>query len=389
MLYLIKLNLLLAAGYLFYRIIFQSGTTLNARRYFLLFVVLFAATIPCIQNWNINAVQSDIPVLQSIQVGADNLQNSVVQQTNSTKPIALIYLIIAGVMFVISILKIAKLVRLLRISGKEKTGNYYLICNEQIPAPASFFNYIFMPANLDVKSNALILIHEKIHAAQWHSIDVLITEVVKCVCWFNPFVYLLQRDLRFVHECIADHEAGKAHQTIYQELLLRFHLSTSINILTNHFNQTSNLKRRITMFNSSFSTKKSFLKLALVLPFFIVAGILQTGAQNQIVSSVVVTESEVQPEFPGGMDALIKYLSENIKYPEAAKSDNIQGTTYIEFTVSKSGKIKNVTVKKGSNDLLDAEAVRVVKSMPDWTPGTKEGKKADFVQVLPIRFALN
>ena len=143
------------------------------------------------------------------------------------------------------------------------------------------------------------------------------------------------------------------------------------------------------MFNSSFSTKKSFLKLALVLPFFIVAGILQTGAQNQIVSSVVVTESEVQPEFPGGMDALIKYLSENIKYPEAAKSDNIQGTTYIEFTVSKSGKIKNVTVKKGSNDLLDAEAVRVVKSMPDWTPGTKEGKKAEFVQVLPIRFALN
>ncbi|MBK8345690.1 MAG: hypothetical protein IPL12_21875 [Bacteroidetes bacterium] len=161
MLYLIKLNLLLAAGYLFYRIIFQSGTTLNARRYFLLFVVLFAATIPCIQNWNINAVQSDIPVLQSIQVGADNLQNSVVQQTNSTKSIALAYLIIAGVMLVISILKIAKLVRLLRTSGKEKTGNYYLICNEQIPAPASFFNYIFMPANLDEKSNALILIHEK------------------------------------------------------------------------------------------------------------------------------------------------------------------------------------------------------------------------------------
>ncbi len=389
MLYLIKFNLLLAAGYLLYRIIFQSGTTLNARRYFLLFVVFFAAIIPLLENWNVNVNQGDIPVLQSIQVGADNLQNTVIEQTNSANPIMLIYLIIAGVMLVISILKIAKLVGLLRKSDKEKAGNYFLICNEKIPAPASFFNYIFMPANLDVKSNALILIHEKIHAAQWHSVDVLITEVVKCVCWFNPCAYLLQRDLRFVHECIADQEAGKAHQTIYQELLLRFHLSTSINILTNHFNQTSNLKRRITMFNSSFSTKKSLLKLALVLPFFIVAGILQTGAQNQIVSSAVITESEVQPEFPGGMDALIKYLSENIKYPEAAKSENMQGTTYVEFTVSKSGKIKNVTVKKGCNDLLDAEAVRVVKSMPDWTPGTKEGKKAEFVQVLPIRFALN
>ncbi|MBK8343520.1 MAG: hypothetical protein IPL12_09565 [Bacteroidetes bacterium] len=75
-------------------------------------------------------VQTDIPVLQSIQVGADNLQNSVVQQTNSTKSIALIYLIIARRNVCDFHIKIAK--HVLVAYQKEKTGNYYLICNEQI-----------------------------------------------------------------------------------------------------------------------------------------------------------------------------------------------------------------------------------------------------------------
>ena len=85
----------------------------------------------------------------------------------------------------------------------------------------------------------------------------------------------------------------------------------------------------------------------------------------------------------------MSYLASNIVYPEAAKTANIQGTSIIEFTVAKNGKVKDVHVKKSANPELDAEAVRVVSSMPNWIPGEKEGKKTDVVQILPIRFALN
>ena len=98
---------------------------------------------------------------------------------------------------------------------------------------------------------------------------------------------------------------------------------------------------------------------------------------------------EQVPEFKGGMDALMKYLSSNINYPQEAKDKNIQGKSLIRFVVEKDGSITDVEVARSSgNDLLDQESMRVVKSMPKWNPGKQSGRAVRTRFVLPVMFRL-
>lgn len=95
-------------------------------------------------------------------------------------------------------------------------------------------------------------------------------------------------------------------------------------------------------------------------------------------------------DFPGGRAALLKYLSENIRYPQVAQEMNIQGKCYLTFVVSENGYISNVKLKKGVTDCpeCDAEAMRVVRGMPKWTPGKNNGKAVNSVFSLPVTFKL-
>lgn len=98
---------------------------------------------------------------------------------------------------------------------------------------------------------------------------------------------------------------------------------------------------------------------------------------------------ETPASYPdGGLEGLKKYLSQNIKYPKEAQKKGIQGKVYIQFVVSDRGNITNIKVKKGVDPLLDEEAVRVVKSMQKWNPGTVNGKPVNSVFSLPITFRL-
>jgi len=97
---------------------------------------------------------------------------------------------------------------------------------------------------------------------------------------------------------------------------------------------------------------------------------------------------EEMPEFPGGTEEMKKYLSENIKYPENARKNNVHGKVYVAFVVRENGTITEVNEVKGVDAEIDAEAVRVVKKMPQWIPGKQSGKTVPVRYVLPIEFAL-
>ena len=98
---------------------------------------------------------------------------------------------------------------------------------------------------------------------------------------------------------------------------------------------------------------------------------------------------EKMPEYPGGIEAFMKFLSENVRYPEAASKAGIQGRVLVEFIVEKDGSISNIHVIQNVNEYLDAEAVRVVGTMPKWTPGMHEGKAVRVKYAVPISFRLN
>jgi TonB family protein len=101
-----------------------------------------------------------------------------------------------------------------------------------------------------------------------------------------------------------------------------------------------------------------------------------------------VTGVEELPEFPGGEKGRLKYFKENLRYPKEARSKGIKGRVYIEFKITKQGEVAEVHVKRGVDPLLDAEAVRVVGAMPNWSPGILGGKPVTVLLVQPVDFSL-
>ena len=99
--------------------------------------------------------------------------------------------------------------------------------------------------------------------------------------------------------------------------------------------------------------------------------------------------AETMPQFPGGPNALMKYLSENTKYPESAKANKIEGRVFVSFVIEKDGSITNAEVMRGIDKECDAEAVRVVSSMPKWQAGTQNGEAVRCRFTAPFIFKLN
>jgi len=105
-------------------------------------------------------------------------------------------------------------------------------------------------------------------------------------------------------------------------------------------------------------------------------------------NSRMIDYLERVPEFPGGEKALLNFIKRNLKYPTEDEKNGVEGRVIVRFMIRKTGKVENVVVIKGVSKSLDAEAVRIVSSLPDWNPGVANGKKVDVPYTLPISFRL-
>jgi protein TonB len=106
---------------------------------------------------------------------------------------------------------------------------------------------------------------------------------------------------------------------------------------------------------------------------------------EQVFESFAIQE---KPAFPGGDAALMKYVAENVKYPVVAQENGVEGTVYIRFVVTKLGTVGEAQVMRSADPLLDAEALRVVKSLPTWTPGKNNGNPVNVWFIIPVKFKL-
>ncbi|PJB16072.1 MAG: energy transducer TonB [Flavobacteriales bacterium CG_4_9_14_3_um_filter_32_8] len=110
--------------------------------------------------------------------------------------------------------------------------------------------------------------------------------------------------------------------------------------------------------------------------------------EEEVVEEEVFTIVESMPEFPGGTTKMMEYLRDNVKYPPAAKANGITGKVFVNFTIGKNGEIRDIKIIRGVHDLLDKEAIRVVKAMPTWKAGKQRGKAVSVSFNLPINFVL-
>lgn len=111
-------------------------------------------------------------------------------------------------------------------------------------------------------------------------------------------------------------------------------------------------------------------------------------AKEEVDEDVVFTVVEQQAEFPGGMEALVKFLQKNVKYPAIARRMGVEGSVFVSFVVDRAGAISDIQVVKGISAECDKEAVRVVGMMPPWKPGKQNGKAVKSRFVLPVKFKL-
>ena len=132
--------------------------------------------------------------------------------------------------------------------------------------------------------------------------------------------------------------------------------------------------------------KTSILKFALLSLFFLTAPNQIMAQTNQIYKFV---ELSTPPTYPGGMANFYKLISNNIKYPDAAKKNNIEGTVFVSFVVEKDGSLTDIQALKKLGHGTDEEAIRVMELSEKWTPGKVDGKAVRVQYSLPVKFKLS
>ena len=412
--YLLKVNAGIALFYAFYKLFCQRDTFFQWRRFALLSFLGISFIYPLldIQDWVMEQ-----PAIYELADYYTVLMNT--EEIAATAPVAYeapqrpdlltlcTYLYYIGVM-VMSFRFIIQLVSICYIRWKGQVvylNDQRIISLPSEANPFSFFGWIFLYLpQLEEDSREEILMHEQTHARQWHSVDVIVSELANIICWFNPFSWLLKGEIRLNLEYLADNQVAKTMEDSkqYQYHLLGLAHTHSKTGLYNNFN-VSQIKNRIIMMNKKRTRTAGRIKYALFAPLaaalLIASNISCTSTDKQEVNNESMESRaaetpifqivEEMPEFVGGLAACMKYLGANISYPEEAIKNGIQGRVIVQFIVEKDGSITDPKVAKGVDPLLDKEALRVVSTMPNWKPGKQRGEAVRVKYTLPVSFKMD
>ncbi len=311
-----------------------------------------------------------------------------------------------------------RLIKIVR-SGEsvEREGYTLVLLPEGRVAPFSWGKYVVMGKDDYEAAGETVTAHELAHIHCRHCLDLLAAQAVCILLWYNPAAWLMREELKTVHEYQADASvlASGIDPRTYQMLLIKKAVGTRFQSLANSLNH-SKLKKRITMMykekNSGLRRLRGLvLALAPVAAIAVVnipavagcldgmrAASLETtdepikvvaaGTIRKDTQNISESKPDVLAQYPGGEGEMFKYLAHNINYPEAAANADHQGRSVVQFTVKTDGSLSDFEIIQSSYPELDAEAIRVIASMPAWTPAQANGKAVASFYTLPVQFRL-
>lgn len=421
--YLLQSTVSVILLYAVYWLFLKRDTFFSVNRVYLVASIIFSLAFPLFR-WNLfirDESAAYVYLLETITISPGVVKETVEANLTAIRVITIAYLTGVALFSIRFLFQLVQVYQLILKFGIRRERGMRLVFTDRNYQPFSFFRLVFIPDSLkDAGILPEVIEHERVHVRQAHSADLILLEVLTIVQWFNPVIWLYRRSLKSVHEYLADEGVlvrgyDPAH---YRELLLNQSLGIQVNDLTNNFNH-SLLKNRMIMMTKTRSRQIDRWKAALAIPVamalvmaFSVSVNLSMGQEEPKKAQVaekpappppppaagkelasdekVYQEVKFMPEFPGGMDGLVKYMMANVKYPEEAKKKGITGTVYVSFVVEKTGKVTKPALMKGAEPSLDAEALRVISGMPNWKPGRNDEGKAVNVQFnLPVKFALD
>ena len=313
-----------------------------------------------------------------------------------------IYIIGVVAIFTMTVVQTVRLTRQLRQCEHitDNRGNT-VVLTDCATSPFCLFHYIVMSRDDYANNRSYILTHEQEHIRLGHSIDLVVLQAATIIQWFNPFVWLIGKNLKAIHEFEVDEAVLNKgiDATQYQKFLVIKAVGNRLQPFANNLNKES-LKRRIIMMNQKRSNRWMMLKALLVIPVATLAVSVFANGTNasetpkephpqKTTQTKIHDAVEEMPEFNGGQLAMMEFLMNNMKYPQAAVKAKQQGKAIVGFVVRKDGTVSDVHITKSAGHaVLDEEAIRVVKAMPAWKPGKQKGEPVNVKYSVPITFKL-
>lgn len=450
--YLIKINVALMLLYGFYRLTVSRDTFFGLRRLTLWLIYAVALMVPALnlEYWvrdtptmasmaNVYADTFYPVVVVKAQAPSITWMDMLLG----------IYWAGVAVLSLRLVWQLFSIIRLAVISRKQEVEGITVHLLRGEGSPFSFFRWVFMyPSILEGKQLHEVMVHECTHVSGLHSLDTLFSELFSIACWFNPFAWLMRQEVRMNLEYLADESVlsdGNARKSYQYHLLgLAYRQPKDSTKIANNFNLLP-LKKRIKMMNKRRTSEIGKAKYLLFAPLagalLMVSNIesvareigeqvpevaeVQQKADQALNADVAVANpmakaeeakaaelakaeakasdvtapadttknvvydvTETLPQFPGGQGVMMKYLAANIKYPASAVKAKKQGRVIVAFVIQKDGSVTNARIVRSVDPELDAEALRIVKAMPNWTPGTQDGKPVNVRYTIPVVFSL-
>lgn len=421
--FLYESGISLSVLYIFYWFLLRKETYFSLNRIILVSTLLLALIIPFIRiTITGHAEQGSIIsifdrfIMDPLVVSPDTVQ---AEKDQSISLIRIIYF--AGVIFfsLKFLVQFFQIFKLLKKYGTRKLLGYKIVPIDNNLSPFSFFNFIFInPENIQENELKNVLYHEGEHARRLHTLDIILLEIICIIQWFNPFIWFYKLALREIHEYEADLRVLKngENKLNYQQLILQQVFGNQFFQVVHHLLTNSLTKKRITMMTKIESKKRTIIKSLFILPiaailvmiFSFTRGtepndlpgnfteeglnnmqLIITQDQDTTIPEQVFYIVEEMPSFQSkGLNSFQDWAMDHLIYPKEAKEQGIEGTVYVEFIVNKKGDVTKTRIMRGAGPLLDTEALRVVKSSPQWKPGKQRGQEVNVAFVFPMKFSL-
>ena len=409
--YLLKSALLLAVFYAFFLLFMRKTTFFRFNR-----MALLAGTAVCLllPLFRISRLLPEMSgLLPTIMLPEASPGGSQAARTFDWRILATA-LYAAGCIAVLAVTlrSMLRILSIIRTDKGERRDGYVLHVLDSDIASFSFMNHIVISRG-DFEQHPEILLHESMHVRFRHSADLLLMSLVCALQWFNPLVWLMRSELRMLHEYEADEAVldKGIDASQYQLLLVRKAVGDRRFLIANSFNH-SKLKNRINMMQKIKTVKWARLAYLACLPLLFgslcfcsgggnesaapaageevsdagwpneiegVAAVAYGGAAEEPEPGLTTDEKaydnladlETAPKFNGGDPSdFAKWVAEHLIYPQAARDAKVGGRVVVSFKINSDGRVSDVTLLESVNELLDAEALRVVSESPDWIPGT-------------------
>ena len=270
--YSLKAGVILALFWVIYQFFLQKETFYRFNRFFLLIGFMVALLLPLYTiHYTVEVKMPDIPmtviyVPENISPATESMTGEVsapLKYGNSLLPV--IYMAVIIILMIIRTIGLSRLLRIIHCSERKRFSGFNLIESSDISGSFSFFRFIFLPKNLNESEKGIILIHEETHIVQNHWIDLILTNILTLIWWFNPFMWIYEKAIRNNHEYLADKEVLKRYeQTDFQQTLVNQWFKYPVFPIINSFAYSDRLKR-INMMKKNFSNpaKKLFSLIAI------------------------------------------------------------------------------------------------------------------------------